>query len=348
MTAAASPPGPFASWWQAASKSRAAQAGPTRILIRTHYVDDVVDALADQLRRDTGWPVCLVVDETKGKLPGMAGREYLGLTQEVFAGLQLYSTPDIGWRCGDYALYAARQAFPEASHFWMVEPDVRIGLGDVGPFFRHFEERPDYDLLATYYGRAGAEYMWTAMIAPFCAEPRKCMFPIVRFSAAALDYLLLQRRVLSSAFREERYWDGRLRSLEIWPNDEVFTASMLHQGGFVASDINGLGGSFYNDQTFSYAFPISLARFGSRPLDGQIYHPVLQGEAFLRKVRSMFEHVRLNRGPASLMRGLFARRDLYDDIRAECGGEESERFEADVQVAPSDDLSRSRPMPIAW
>ncbi len=320
----------FASW-QTATRGKAEATGPTHILIRTHYVDDAVDALADQLRRETGWPVCLVVDETKGTLAAMAGRDHVALTQDLFAGLQLYSTPDIGWRCGDYALYAARKALPEAGHFWMIEPDVRINLDNVGSFFRHFDRLPEYDLLATYYGHAGPDYKWTAMIAPFCAEPRKCMFPIVRFSAAALDYLLLQRRVLSSAFREERYWDGRLRSLELWPNDEVFTASMLHQGGFLAADINALGGTFYHDQTFSYAFPISLERFGSMPRDGQIYHPVLQGDAFLRKIRSMFDHVCLNRGPPSLLRGLFARQDLYDDIRAECGAETSERFEADVR-----------------
>ena len=324
----------FAAWQQAAGGRVTEQgAGSTCILIRTHYSDPLIGEFAARLRHDTGWPVYLVLDETKGPADPAPGEDRISLTYGLFEAMGLYSTPDIGWRCGDYALYAARKALPDVTYFWMIEPDVRIGLQDLGDFFGYFAAHPDYDLLATYYGAAGPEYQWTAMIAPFAAHPKKCMFPIVRFSARALDYLLLRRRLLSEAFWSGRYTDGRLRSLEIWPNDEVFTATMLHEGGFRAADLNATGREFYDSQSFSYAYPISLQRFNGMAADGRIYHPVLASGAFLRKIRSMFEHVRLNAGPASLMRGLFDRQDLYDDIRAECGDGDADSFAADVRAA---------------
>ncbi len=325
---------PFAAWSQSSSfASTDANVDKTLVLIRTHYIDDLVTGLIDKIQKETGFTVYLVLDETKGPLEKPANLKQVSLTQDLFASMRLYSTPDVGWRCGDYALYAARLAVPDAGYFWMIEPDVRISQEDLGRFFQHFGEHRSYDMLAPYYGDAGPEYKWTAMIAPFSAHPKKCMFPIVRFSARALDYLLLRRRILSQVFWNERYRDGRLRSLEIWPNDEVFTATMIQEGGFQAADLNSTGTQFYDEQTFSYAFPISLQRFASRPMDGRVYHPVLASDAFLRKTRSMLEHLRRNAGPASLIRGLFDRQELYDDITAECGAAEAQAFAADVRAS---------------
>jgi hypothetical protein len=245
----------------------------------------------------------------------------------------LFMTGDVLWRCGDYAFYAARRQFPYVEFFWIIEPDVRINIESAGDFFYFFTRHPDIDLLVSFLGPADGSYPWTETMRPFARNPHKCMYPLLRLSARAIDHLLEQRQILSNRFMKETMADGRLRGHELWPNDEVFTATQLYENGFKIADLNFTGIPFYDDRTFSFQFPVSETRFKSFPLDGKIYHPVLASDAFLNKVMRMFLHIRNNGGPASHIQALFDRIALYDDIQLECGRAAREEFAAQISAA---------------
>jgi hypothetical protein len=305
----------------------------TVILVRTHFVDDMVEGLAERLRRETGWPVCLMLDRVRGGDIDPGANEHIDLTTKLLENLGLFVTHDALWRCGDYALYAARQRYARTEFFWMIEPDVRVNLRDFGDFFHLFARHPEYDLLATHLGIADESYPWTAMMRPFAPRPSKCMFPIVRLSGRALDYLIECRREMGRRFMSEVQPDGTLRSQDAFPNDEVFTATELSKSDFLCGDINDTGIEFYNNATFNFAFPQPDRRLRELRPDGKIYHPVDKGSEYIRKVRGRFEHIRNNGGPAAFIRDLFERPELIDNIQMECGPEESARFAADVEEA---------------
>ena len=303
------------------------------ILLRTHFVNDAIVELCALLEEKTGWRVCLMIDRMRDNPCFLPSQSNIQLTRDLLEGMGLYVTHDALWRCGDYAMYAARQKFRDVAFFWMIEPDIRINLRDIGDFFYFFTRYRGYDLVASHLGVADERYSWTPMMAPFASELRKCMFPIVRLSAGALDHLYDQRRALGRRFSSEHLPGGLKRSDDSFPNDEVFVATELHRSNFKCMDINDTGIEFYSDKTFSFAFPIPDSRIRTARPDGKIYHPVDVGSEYIRKVRGRFEHIRNHGGPAQFIRELFDRHQLYEDISLECGSDESERFTLDVRAA---------------
>jgi hypothetical protein len=213
----------------------------TVILIRTYYVDAEIVHLCKGLRASTGCGVSLVLDRFRHHPDAPAELDSIPMTRQVLEELGLYVTGDVSWRCGDYAYYIARRAYPAAEFFWMVEPDVRFNFDDAGDFFRLYDRRPDVDLFATQLGPADETYAWTAMMAPFAERPQRCMFPVTRLSARAVDHLLMKRQELSRRFAYELGADGRPRSQANWPNDEVFVATGLFEAGMSCADLNSLG-----------------------------------------------------------------------------------------------------------
>jgi hypothetical protein len=294
------------------------------ILLRTHKIDPLIELYLQRLRNETGWHVCLALDSLRDGHNRSVAAEHVQITQQVLAELEVFTTPDSLWRCGDYALYAAQMLYPNAPFFWMLEPDVRLNLQNLGDFFHLFSRHPEYDLLAALFAPAGDEWPWSAMMRPFAENSYRCFYPVVRVSARALDYMLEKRRALSRRFVAER------RTAQGWPNDEVFTATELQRGHFRCADLNCTGIQFYSPDTFNFDKPFAASRFDLIPPDGKIYHPVLASSDYLQKVRRMLEDVRNMGGPPELIRGLFERKSLLQDITAECGVEESDRFAADV------------------
>jgi hypothetical protein len=307
--------------------------GSTMVLIRTKSVDSSSLALLERLRAQVECPVHLALDRVSGAEPVPEGLEHVALTAAKLADMGLFITGDVLWRCGDYAFYAARRQFPDVEFFWIIEPDVRINIESAADFFYFFTRHADIDLLVTFLGPADGSYPWTETMRPFASSPHKCMYPLLRLSARAIDHLLKQRQILSERFIKEPMADGRLRGHELWPNDEVFTATQLYENGFKIADLNFTGIRFYDSQTFSFQFPVSETRFRAYPLDGKIYHPVLASSAFLNKVIGMFLHIRNNGGPADHIKALFDRTALYDDIELECGLAARDDFAAQVRAA---------------
>lgn len=267
------------------------------ILVRTRAPTPQVADWAAELSRFSGLPATIVTDGRsailKSNLP-YAG-EILSMTHDDDRALGLYSPPDAGWRCGDYGFYAARKRFPDASHFWMIEDDVRIS-GDISEFFSHFCGFPETDFLAANIGVADQNWWWHSHALARDIVPQKSFFPVIRLSSRAIDRLLEVRQ------QQARRW---LRK-SLWPNDEVFVATTIKAAGLSFADLNGLGNSFYDAETFGYDHVINLAEI-SALAPTKLYHPVLTIEGQRRRAARLGTNAKDHRNSRRLRTAVLKR-----------------------------------------
>ena len=196
----------------------------------------------------------------------------LRLTQAVAEEMGLYCPPDFAWRCGDYGMYLALRHFPEVKFFWQIEYDVRI-QGDASQFFSFFQSATA-DMLAAHYRPSDRSYRWFSFSAGRNVTPYRCLFPVIRLSSRALSFL-----------HSKRVQHGRRRQRRAtWPNDEGFVATTLSNSDYTCRDFNDFGQTFYDESTFSYFTPIPGEDFSPSHLHPTLYHPVLYGEDYRRKI----------------------------------------------------------------
>lgn len=241
------------------------------ILLRTERVDAQLEAFAKSLEELSGLPTLFLVDERRGAVDAM-GRRKISITQKACEDIGLYCPDDFGWRCGDYGFYLARAQYPETATIWMIENDVRIAGTDPAAFFRKFRDEKA-DFVASYLSPAEADWPWYKTLQARDARPFKCFFPVVRLSSHAIDLLREKRR--SQARRWNRRW--------LWPNDEGFVATTLVNAGIACMDLNNGEPSVYRPDEFSFA-PVmdgALPIVSADPV--ALFHPVLEGEALMRK-----------------------------------------------------------------
>jgi hypothetical protein len=249
----------------------------TALLIRTHYADDQLRGFIDQLRAEAAFDVFVLADETRGPI-ALGDVQKIVLTPQLPAELGLYGrTPNLLWRCGDYALYAARRALPDYDAYWMIEPDVRLCSASPTGILARFPPPDQADFLAAHLRPAEPDWNWARTMSPDDGPVWRCLYALTRVSARALDALFEERERLSQLF------DDSGRDPAFWPNDEVFTASTLVRKGFACRDLNDFG-QIYEPVGFSFWWPISERELAASGREGWIYHPVLSGQRYFIKL----------------------------------------------------------------
>jgi hypothetical protein len=254
------------------------ESGASRILVRATRPDAVASAFARRLSRLSGLPAALVADGRHAtgyhdELP------MISLTEGACRALGLYCPEDFAWRCGDYGYYLARERFPDAQHFWMIETDVYFSA-DAERFFAFFAPLSQVDFLAAQLRPADPSWYWMANAAARNVRPFRCLFPVTRLSARAIDATLRQRRLHSR----------RVLRRQLWPNDEALVATTLINNGFECRDFNDFGLRFYLADTFSHWKPLDGGRLPD-PQGVCMMHPVATGAAYSAKLDSRrFRH----------------------------------------------------------
>jgi hypothetical protein len=247
----------------------------TAILVRTHYVDAEVRGLIAALADSSRHPVYALVDESRARVE-FGAIPKISLGAGLPAELGLYGEcPKLYWRCGDYGLYAARRALPGCTRFWLIEPDVRIRMGRPGAMFDRFDADPS-DLIVSWFAPADPTWDWGRTMDDG-GPVWRCLFPLLRIGASAIDALYEARLEMSARFASEG------RDPQFWPNDEVFTATTLMRQGFSCRDLNAES-AVYDPQTFGYWWPMSDRQVREQGQDGAIYHPVLNGDRYFQKL----------------------------------------------------------------
>jgi hypothetical protein len=249
----------------------------TRVLIRTTRVDADALAMAQRLQQASGCPAALVVDARSGAVEG-SNPDVISLSTAACRSLRLFCPPDFAWRCGDYGYYLARRRYPATQRFWLIETDVGFYNGEAAELFAFFAERAqEVDLLAAQLRRADHSWYWTRFGRARDVEVFRCLFPITRLSARAVDAALAHR--VAQARWPQRRW--------LWPNDEVLIATTLMNGDFVCRDFNDFGSTFYSDDSFFFGAPLQGERLQIDAPAMRMVHPVLFGDAYREKVAKL-------------------------------------------------------------
>jgi hypothetical protein len=297
----------------------------TVIAVRTHRFGSWTEDWCRRLQREAPCRVVIVADESDHVAPVPVDLRKVAVSTAWARGRGLHVTEDAMWRCGDYGLYAVREAVPDASCIWLLDHDTRINSDHLGDFFGP-EAWPEADLLAAFYRRAEPDWAWYEAIRTFYRIPYRCMFPIVRLSAVAVDGLYRERIRIGVEF-------ARSGGSSDWPNDESFVATYLTGGGAVCRDLNHGAGAAYGDDTYSWIErPISAAQLDATSRDGKIYHPVSCGQDYLAAMRrALHMHRRQARAPDEIT-------TKFDDaalqwIAAACGTDAARAFAREVEAA---------------
>lgn len=240
------------------------------ILIRTTAFDQTTADFASTLSKASGREAAILVDE-RAKTVDTGTFAKVSITVNVCRDIGLFTPDDFTWRCGDYGFYLARRRFPDIQSFWIIETDVLVSGPEL--FFRCMDAHPHIDLLAANLTPAGLDWWWYGSATSRNATQFRCLFPVVRLSVPAIDYLE-RTRVAHS-----RQWRRRV----LWPNDEIFVATSLIHAGFTTADLNEFGRQVYDTSSYSYDTVIDGESLNPPPAMPFLYHSVLCGEAARRK-----------------------------------------------------------------
>jgi hypothetical protein len=249
---------------------------PTAIVLRTHYFDDAVEALADRYQRESGLDLVVVVDESAGVITVPERFRKIGISRAMVVAAGLVNLDRWGWQCGDYFLILAQQILTEHTYFWMVEPDVLIHYSTLSTFFDVFDG-DESDLWVATLGHYGEDWFWHAAMRRFCAGPiGGCFYPLLRISARLIRAIASSRRAMTQSLG--LVGDNRVVQIDPtqYPNDEGITATIGLSAPFVARDFSARGVA-YGPETYGLGEPFSAAALAQRPADGRLYHPVLSG-----------------------------------------------------------------------
>ena len=247
------------------------------ICIRTNHYNQQLDRFIEDTLLPTGRRVVLLADESTASVASPQHREKIVL-HPAEAGL--FMSPDAMWRCGDYCLYAAIAALPDARHIWLIEPDVRIHSADPRSLFDGADaSQPPADFVTAWFVTASPQWAWYNTITPFYPTTCNCMLQLARFSRPFIEALLEARRALSRRFANEA------RPASTWPNDESFIGAVAHARQFRVATLAEHAPAFSTDGTFTFLKPTSGQFLHDAPLDNKIYHPVLYGPSFLKRAR---------------------------------------------------------------
>lgn len=190
------------------------------------------------------------------------------INDTVITDMGLRTVSDWGWRCGDYAYYALRKAYPDYDHYMLVEPDVYFA-GDPAAFFDHLA-RFSHDVIGLRIEDFDPKHIFARRVGD--VAPKRAIFAMTRFSGRALDY----------AYDKRQAYSARAIPEAAYSNDELFTFShVLAHGDMTVADFADIAPAWFSDAQFDTA-PDLLIEHVDHDFANQnkILHPVVDREFF--------------------------------------------------------------------
>jgi hypothetical protein len=192
------------------------------------------------------------------------------INDAVIEKMQLRVIHDWGWRCGDYAYYALRQAHPDYEYYWLIEPDVFLS-GDARAFFSLFEAE-SADVIGLDVAEFDPNHRFATHVGN--AKPMRAIFALTRFSGAAIDFAY-KRRVNYATKSVPPY---------NYANDELFMFShTLSRDEFKLGQFREIAPTCFSDVQFD-TNPDLIDALVEQDLKSQnkILHPVVDRMTFAR------------------------------------------------------------------
>lgn len=192
------------------------------------------------------------------------------INDAVIENMQLRVIHDWGWRCGDYAYYALRQAHPDYEYYWLIEPDVFLS-GDVRAFFSLFDAE-SADVIGLDVAEFDPNHRFATQVGN--AKPMRAIFALTRFSGAAIDF----------AFKRRVNYASKSVPPYNYSNDELFMFShTLSRDEFKLGQFRDIAPTWFSDVQFD-TNPDLIDALVEQDLKGQnkILHPVVDRMTFAR------------------------------------------------------------------
>ncbi|NNE87373.1 MAG: hypothetical protein HKN27_04795 [Silicimonas sp.] len=181
------------------------------VLIRAHNFSAQEAVLAERLEAAFRSSVTFVTDDSESPVSterfpktGVIRRR----VRELIGGRAL---PQWGWQFGDVFYYAASEAFPDATHFALIESDVLLSDAGARRLSELFLER-DEDILAPRLRRTEEPPSFSKDLEALDRDNKvACFFPVTRVSVKALDLMQSLRR------RERKVHGCASMTKQSWP-----------------------------------------------------------------------------------------------------------------------------------
>ena len=221
--------------------------GKSLAFIRTHYLNE--NLVKEYIKIEKAGMDCVfLLDNTNNILPdngddiqsvelyGHKVKYIPSVAQDYYdLGLKLYydNKNEIDfkksmWALGDVAYYLVRKILPDYDYYWYVEYDCFFNGDNYSPLFDKYR-KDTADLIIPYFNHP--QKSWFPYVdASWLYSFEKCMssfFPIHRFSARAIDFLLDKRIEVEQKFEQEVSPQGKCS-----PLCEVFVATELYHNGY--------------------------------------------------------------------------------------------------------------------
>jgi len=176
------------------------------------------------------------------------------------SSLELKTANDMQWRFGDYALYLAHNALKNDNitydYMWLVEPDVYMRA----PFSEMISSCAEnsYDLLTSYFGVAGPDWMWCKYRHELSSKNvYMTFFPFMRLSNRLVTDLISERIKLNTM-----------------ANDESFVGTFVGNNNYSVNLFSSYSEVNYSRNSFSYRLPHYLPFIKKRIMPKyNLFHP---------------------------------------------------------------------------
>ena len=202
--------------------------------------------------------------------------------------INFYGEKDFGrvmWTNCDYRFYYVKKFFPNYKYYWQIEYDVFCNAPTYEGFLKKFKNNRA-DLLINEFRttkKNSADWIWNQHIDWAYSDDKaiyRSLYPVVRLSARAVDFLYNQRLHYKKIYNPE---DDKNR----WQNCELFTATELMNNGFLCENLDE------PNVRYQPNFYLNDDRFFLIP-DNKLYHPVKSVQSEISKLQTQINDLNLS------------------------------------------------------
>jgi hypothetical protein len=238
------------------------------VAIRTHQWGEAEERLRAQLQPIFGDDLCVVFHNRAADVTPTL--PVVDLADDWLRDHGLRILRDYGWRCGDYFMYALRQARPDYDHYWLVEPDVFFAGGPAGFFAQ--AAGLEADLAGVRLEELPPQHRFAREMGGL--PPWKAVFALTRMSARAVDRLFPLRQAYCLQNIQPRYF----------ANDETFCYShLMADPQMVVADLRKAVPEWFGGDVF-HADPDMLFDIVAGAAGPEVFHPVRTRKQFARAI----------------------------------------------------------------
>ena len=225
----------------------------TLLVLGTHFIDEAIITEYRKMKNTPGVDAILAINNTECKFEFKSRVEnkiFFDTSVKCFffdsklhEEMQLpYITfngeKDFGgvmWHNGDYRFYYFKKFFPDYDYYWLMEYDVFCNGENYAGFLDKFKDnRADLIVNEFRIENKNGSWVWTYGLDWIYkdVEIYGSLFPVVRLSARAVDFLYKRRLEHKEIFQNSTDKDKR------WIFCELFAPTELMNSGFSCENLN--------------------------------------------------------------------------------------------------------------